>query len=64
MDKDLFDKMVRLKKIYIQDPKAGQIKSTMENAFQVFQPEANLGLQKPIFQLENEVNKFVIPYEL
>lgn len=72
IDKVLFKKMNMLEKVYVQDPNPEQIKSTMENAFSIFQqkkslpPGAGRLAEEPLvkFFLEKNTNQFVIPFEL
>lgn len=63
-DSTIIESMKTLRKVYIQDKNPERIKSTMINAFKIFQgPYHNQNLEKA-FQLETNVNQFVIPYEL
>ena len=80
IDSNLFAQMARLEKVYIQDIYPEKIRSTMENAFPIFQ-KRNIINRNPIhpmlggvedivsvpvvtFQEEKNTNQFVIPYEL
>ncbi len=70
IDKQLFDAMFKidrskrkLKKVYIQDLYPQKIESTMKNAFMIFQ--SYMPDETEIkFQHEDNLNQFVIPYEL
>ncbi len=72
MDNRLFKTMPNLKKVYVQDKDPDIIKSTMENAFEIFQKTESSATsgggynKEPIvkFHLTNNTNQFVIPYEL
>ena len=69
VDNRLFNKMVRLSKVYIQDKYPERIKSTMFNAFKILQERvggfAGISLsQRVTFQEETNTDQFVIPYEL
>jgi hypothetical protein len=59
IDFKIMDEMIAVDKVYIQDNEPEKIKSTIENAFKWFSPQYNKH-----FQLEKNVNQFVIPYEL
>lgn len=64
IDNKLFNSMTKLKKIYIQDKTPERIQSTMKNAFRIFQPPFHQQNPEKVFQLEYNINQFVIPYEL
>jgi len=74
IDNRLFKAMDdKLVKVYIQDMYPQKIESTMKNAFEVFQKEPVLRTgyvdqyiepRKINFYLEDNLNQFVIPFEL
>ncbi|MEJ0080846.1 MAG: hypothetical protein WDM78_07820 [Puia sp.] len=64
IDKRLFENMENLNKVYIQDKYPDKIKSTMENAFEIFQELSSIGREEITFQLEDNLNQFVIPFEM
>ncbi len=74
IDNELFSKMVKLKKVYIQDKQPEKIKSTMNNAFEVLQKKIQTGWDAHMrrieeekvvnFHLDDNVDQFIIPYEL
>lgn len=73
IDNILFNKMKKLKKIYIQDKEPEKIQSTMRNAFEILQPKIESGTlgdydmagdQLVEFHLDNSINQFIIPFEL
>lgn len=59
IDSLLMNQMTNVQKVYVQDVYPEKIKSTIENAFQSFQVPFS-----KLFQLESNINQFVIPYEL
>lgn len=64
IDKQLFDRMENLQKVYIQDLEPDRIELTMKNAFEVFQQIPEVGRDEINFQLDDTGNQFVIPFEL
>jgi hypothetical protein len=64
IDKQLFNHMENLQKVYIQDLEPQRIESTMKNAFEVFQQVPAVGSNEVTFQLDDSKNQFVVPYEL
>jgi hypothetical protein len=64
VDKQLFNHMGNLQKVYIQDLKPQIIESTMKNAFEIFQQIPVVGRDEVAFQLNDNKNQFVVPYEL
>lgn len=62
-DRELIDKMTKLKKIYIQDPNCETIQSTITNGFTILQSRVQDGV-RVTFHLEKDTNQFLIPYEL
>lgn len=63
-DKFLIDSMKSVRKVYIQDPNAEAIKSTMENGFDIFVRNRNSPQYGIPFQLEKSTYQFLIPFEL
>lgn len=63
-DITIIEAMKTLKKVYIQDKNPERIKSTMINAFKIFQQPFHNQNPEKLFQLESSVNQFIIPYEL
>ena len=71
MDLRLLKSMTSLKKIYIQDPNADEIKSTLETGFNVFEDyrqrkyitESNMDVILPV-QTRTSIDQFLIPFEL
>lgn len=71
VDKQIIDGMRSIKKVYIQDPNAESIKSTLENGFNIFSNyskrkynETNQTNQILPVQLTTSTDQFLIPYEL
>ena len=71
MDLRLLKSMTSLNKIYIQDPNADEIKSTLETGFNVFEDyrqrkyitESNMDVILPV-QTRTSIDQFLIPFEL
>ena len=71
MDLRLLKSMTSLKKIYIQDPNADEIKSTLETGFNVFEDYrqrkyitvSNMDVILPV-QTRTSIDQFLIPFEL
>lgn len=80
IDNRLFMKMNKLEKVYIQDKNPEKIRSTIENAFSIFQQrklmnsnpfhtmkdntEDLVSIPMVKIQEENNTDQFIIPYEL
>lgn len=63
-DKFIIDSMKSIRKVYIQDPNAEAIKSTMENGFDIFKNNRDSPQYGIPFQLEKSTYQFLIPFEL
>jgi len=64
VDRQLFAEMPHLSKVYIMDLNAERIRSTMVNAFELFQQSTEAGRGDIVFQLETGKDQFIIPYEI
>jgi hypothetical protein len=64
VDTHLFDHMTKLRKVYLQDLEPEKIHSVVRNAFKIFQEPYTMQNPQKSFQLEDNTDHFVIPYEL
>lgn len=65
-DKRLIDSMEKIEKIYIQDPNADNIRSTLESGFELFsnyEMRGNTRGELPV-EIQTGVDQFIIPFEL
>lgn len=63
IDQTIIDSMQKLEKVYIQDPRCETIQSTFRNGFQILEDRLEQGVRVE-FQLEKNVDQFLIPFEL
>ncbi len=64
LDTQLFNRMTKLRKVYIQDIDPQKIQSVVSNAFKIFQDPPTQQNPPKSFQLEDNTDHFVIPFEL